>query len=50
MKKYLDLSVDEMYWRIRIFDSLSYPSVIISPDKTLVGANKKFYETFNLSF
>jgi len=39
-----------MYWRTRIFDSLSYPSVIISPDKTLVGANKKFYETFNLSF
>ncbi|MBU8849439.1 MAG: PAS domain S-box protein [Desulfobacterales bacterium] len=50
MKKYLDLSSDEMYWRIRIFDSLSYPSVIISPDKTLVGANKKFYETFNISF
>ncbi|MCK5350479.1 MAG: PAS domain-containing protein, partial [Desulfobacula sp.] len=50
MKKYLDLSVDEMYWRLRIFDSLSFPSVIISPDKTLVGANRKFYETFNLSF
>jgi PAS domain S-box-containing protein len=50
MKKDLDMSADEMYWRIRVFDSLSYPSVIISPDKTLVGANKKFYETFNLSF
>ncbi|WP_299978121.1 ATP-binding protein [Desulfobacula sp.] len=50
MRKDLDMSADEMYWRIRIFDSLSYPSVIISPDKTLVGANKKFYETFNLSF
>ncbi len=39
-----------MAWRMRVFDSLSYPSVIISPDKTLMGANKKFYETFNLSF
>jgi len=43
------ISADELYWRSRIFDSLSYPSVIISPDKTLVSANKKFYETFNLS-
>ena len=50
MSKDLNMSEDEMYWRIRIFDSLSYPSVIISPDKTLVGANKKFYEAFNLSF
>jgi len=50
VSKNLDISADEMYWRTRIFDSLSYPSVIISPDKTLVGANKKFYEAFNLSF
>ena len=50
MKKDLDMSADEMYWRMKIFDSLSYPSVIISPDKTLVGANRKFYEAFNLSF
>ncbi|WP_457551165.1 PAS domain-containing sensor histidine kinase [Desulfobacula sp.] len=49
MKKKLDISADEMSWRVRIFDSLSYPSVIISPDKTIVGANKKFYESFNLS-
>ncbi|RLB94280.1 MAG: PAS domain-containing sensor histidine kinase [Deltaproteobacteria bacterium] len=50
MKKNLDISEDEMYWRTRIFDSLSYPSVVISADKTLMGANKKFYEAFNLSF
>lgn len=49
MKKKIELSDEEHYWRIRIFDSLSFPSVIISPDKTLVGANKKFYETYNLS-
>lgn len=50
MKKDQDMSSDEIYWRTRIFDSLSYPSVIISSDKTIVSANKKFYETFNLSF
>ncbi|WP_413835495.1 ATP-binding protein [Desulfobacula sp.] len=50
MNKDLSISADEMVWQNRIFDSLSYPSVIISPDKTLVGANKKFYEAFNLSF
>ena len=50
MSKDLDILADETYWRMRIFDSLSYPSVIISPDKTLMGANKKFYETLNLSF
>lgn len=50
VRKDRDMSTDEMSWRIRVFDSLSCPSVIISSDKTLVGANKKFYETFNLSF
>ena len=50
MSKDLDMSADEMYWRLRIFDSLSYPSIIISPDKILMGANQKFYEAFNLSF
>jgi len=37
-------------WQTRVFDSLFYPSVVISLDRTLVGANKKFYETFNLSY
>ncbi|MCK5836857.1 MAG: PAS domain S-box protein [Desulfobacula sp.] len=50
MKKEEDMSAEEKYWRMGVFDSLSYPSVIISPDKTLMGANKKFYEAFNLSY
>lgn len=50
MTKVLSISAEEMYWRLRVFDSLSFPSVIIAPDKTLVGANRKFYETYNLSF
>ncbi len=43
------LSPEELFWRTRIFDSLSYPSVVIKPDKTVTGANRKFYETFKLS-
>ena len=39
---------EELFWRIRLFDSLSYPSVMISPDKTVVGANKKFYDVYSL--
>jgi len=40
---------EELFWRARIFDSLSYPSVVIAPDKSLVGANKKFYDTYHLT-
>ncbi len=40
---------EELFWRARIFDSLSYPSVVVAPDKRLMGANKKFYDTYNLS-
>ena len=40
---------EELFWRTRIFDSLSYPSVIIAPDKSLRGANKKFYDTYKLT-
>jgi two-component system NtrC family sensor kinase len=39
----------EISWQTRIFDSLSYPSVVIAPDKSLVGANKNFYETYKLT-
>ena len=45
----LNRPADDLSWKLRIFDCLPYPSVIVSSDKTLVGANKKFYETFNLS-
>jgi len=36
-------------WQTKVFDSLSYPSVILSSDKTVVHANKKFFEKFDLS-
>ena len=49
MKIDSEFTRDEFFWRSRIFDSLSYPSVVIAPDKSLVGANKKFYDTYKLS-
>ncbi len=49
MSNDLGFSTEELFWRARIFDSLSYPSVVISSTKNVMGANKKFYDTFNLS-
>ncbi len=34
----------EMDWRLRVFDSLSYPTLILSPDRVVVAANDKFLE------
>ena len=47
--KQLNGIAEEMDWRLRVFDSLSYPTIIIKRDKTLLNANKKFYETFGLA-
>ncbi len=41
-------SSDELFWRTRLFDSLSYPSVIFNRERTVVGANKKFLDTYKL--
>ncbi len=37
---------EELNWRLRVFDSLSYPTMIIKPDYTLVNANQKFLQLF----
>ncbi|MFP4451871.1 MAG: ATP-binding protein [Desulfobacterales bacterium] len=37
---------EELNWRLRVFDSLSYPTLIIRPDYTLVSANRRFFEVF----
>ncbi len=39
----------EKNWRYRIFDALSFPSVILALDKSIVGANKKFYDSYGLT-
>ena len=34
----------ETDWRLRVFDSMSFPTVIFKPDKTIVAVNKKYLE------
>ncbi|MDP3480970.1 MAG: PAS domain S-box protein [Desulfoprunum sp.] len=34
----------EIDWRLRVFDSMSYPTVILLPDKTIVAVNKRYLE------
>lgn len=48
LKEQVNSQIDQA-WQTRIFDSLSCPSIIIAPDKTLISANKAFYEKFDLS-
>lgn len=36
-------------WRLAVFDSLSYPTIIIRPDMTVISANRKFFNTFNFN-
>jgi PAS domain S-box-containing protein len=31
-------------WRLRVFDSMSFPTVIFRPDKTIVAVNKRYLE------
>ncbi|MFO7988620.1 MAG: PAS domain-containing sensor histidine kinase [Thermodesulfobacteriota bacterium] len=40
---------NDFFWQARIFDALTYPSVIIDLEKQVVGANKKFYESYKLT-
>lgn len=34
----------EMDWRLRVFDSLSFPTLILKPDRTIISANQIFLE------
>ncbi len=42
-------SSDELFWRTRIFDSLSYPSVVVDTCRSIVGANRKFLDSYGLT-
>ncbi len=37
---------EEMDWRVRVFDSLSFPTLILRPDKVVSYANQVFFEKF----
>jgi two-component system, NtrC family, sensor kinase len=39
----------ETDWRLRVFDSLSFPTLILTPDHTIVSVNQKLQETYGLS-
>ncbi len=41
-----DSRAEEMDWRIRVFDSLSFPTLILKPNKVVRGANEVFFDTF----
>ena len=41
-----DMLIDEIDWRLRVFDSLSFPTLILRPDKVIVSANKVFLERY----
>ncbi len=36
-------------WRFRVFDSLSFPTLILNTNKEIISANKKFLEYFKVS-
>ncbi|EKD37539.1 MAG: hypothetical protein ACD_75C01094G0003 [uncultured bacterium] len=44
MIKHVDDEANETEWRLKVFDSLSYPSLILKPDRTIIAANRKFFE------
>ncbi|MFH0785588.1 MAG: ATP-binding protein [Pseudomonadota bacterium] len=39
--EFIDKEID---WRLRVFDSMSFPTVIFKPDKTIVAVNKRYLE------
>lgn len=39
--------INETEWRLQIFDSLSFPTLILRPDTTVIAANRKFLEKNN---
>ncbi|MCP4693152.1 MAG: PAS domain-containing protein [Desulfobacterales bacterium] len=41
MKKKISKEAD---WRIRVFDSLSFPTLILKPDRSIISANQIFLE------
>jgi len=36
-------------WRDRVFDSLSFPTLIMKPDRTIVSANRVFLQQYGMS-
>jgi len=45
----MELFIHELDWRVRIFDALSYPTLILSPDRTIIAVNKVFLSKYNVT-
>ncbi|MDA8141202.1 MAG: PAS domain-containing protein, partial [Desulfobacteraceae bacterium] len=43
-----DKLLEEIDWRLRVFDSLSFPTLILKPDKVILTANQVFLEKFGV--
>jgi len=41
--------INEMDWRARVFDSLSFPTLIMTPDRKIVTANQVFLKKYLMS-
>ena len=44
-----DLLPAEVEWRVRVFDSLSFPTLIMKPDKTIQSANRVFLQKYGMT-
>ncbi len=42
-------TVEAEDWRLRVFDSLSFPTLILRPDKVIVTANQKLLDRFGVT-
>ena len=40
--------MDELDWRLRVFDSLSFPTLILTPEKMILTANQVFLQRHNV--
>ncbi len=49
MSDSLHFNKDQADWRLRVFDSLSFPTLILKTDKTIIAANKQFHARNNTS-
>ena len=41
--KYITVT-EELDWRLKVFNSIPFPSLILTPDKVIVSANQAFLE------
>ncbi len=41
--------LDEIDWRIRVFESLSFPTLILSPEKVILTANRIFLDKYDMA-